>query len=85
MGPLPPNRQTFTVSQPTVRAHINVTFDIHRCIPPKIPLDLITLIDELADLYYLIIGKVIALGIEINPGRLEDPPRTIPANPEDIG
>ena|SRR5437867_1413975 len=84
MGPLPPNRQTLTVAEPAVRAHINVTLNIRRYVTSKIALDFITLINDLTDPDHLVVREIVALGIELNPGRLKNFPRGISPDPVDI-
>jgi hypothetical protein len=70
MRALPSNRQAFTMSQATVRAHIDMALDASRYLAPEIAFDLMTLIENLTDLYNVIVGQIVAFQIEIDPGLL---------------
>jgi hypothetical protein len=59
--PLAAHRQILSVPQAAIRTHIQVAFDVHRDLAPKIALDLIRLIDDLPDLDDIIIGESVAL------------------------
>jgi hypothetical protein len=84
MGPLAPNRQAFAVPLTAIRAHVHVTLDIHGDLTSKISLHLVTTVDDLPDLYDLIVGKMFRLGIKINSGFLEYLSRRSSPNPVDI-
>ena len=43
-----------------IGAHLDVTSQVRRNIPPEIAFDFAILIDQLADLNHVIIGKVVA-------------------------
>jgi hypothetical protein len=62
-----------------------VPLDIHRYFPSEIPLDFVTLIDDLTDLHDFIIRQMIALLVELNPGCLKNCLGGAPPNPIDIG
>jgi hypothetical protein len=64
MGALAANREILAVTQPAVRAHIEVAFDISRHLPAKIAFDLEALIDDLANFDDVIVAQVVALEVQ---------------------
>ena len=61
MGALSAHRQVFAMAQAAVRAHVDMALDICRDIAPEITFDFETLIEYLADLDNIVIGKVVTL------------------------
>src|SRR5262249_57314825 len=55
-----------------VRAEIHVPLDVHRHVAAKVALDLVLLIDDLADLHHLVVAQIIALLVLVDPGLAED-------------
>jgi hypothetical protein len=85
VGPLAVDRKIPSVSMPAVRTHFDVTPDIACHVAPEIAFDLVALIKKQANLDDVIIGKIVALQIERNPGLFQDLLGQIPANSIDIG
>jgi hypothetical protein len=61
MGSLAVDWKVPSVPMASIRAHFYVTPNVPGHIPPKIAFDLIALIDELANLDDIVIGKIVAL------------------------
>ncbi len=72
MGPLTVHRQIFTVAQTAIRSHIEVALDIAGHLAPQIAFDLVALVHDLADLGRIIIGQIIGLEIQRDPGLAEN-------------
>jgi len=62
-----------------------MTLDISGDVSPEIAFDLVPLVEDLADFYDIIVGKIIALEIERDARLPENFPRRAAPDPIDIG
>jgi hypothetical protein len=56
MRALTSHRQIFAMSQAAIGPHVQMTLDIGGYFTPQIPFDFLSLVDELADFDYVIVG-----------------------------
>src|SRR5207249_10114313 len=59
VGPLSAHRQVLAMTLAAVGPHVEMALDTHRHFAAQIPFDFVSLIDDLADLDYIIIAEVI--------------------------
>jgi hypothetical protein len=85
LGALTAARKTLPVTQSPVAAEIHQTLYIHRNVAAQITLDLDILINMLSDLRHFGLGQIVAAGIVIDTGCVENPLGQRPAYTVDIG
>ncbi len=72
------------MTQPTVTPEILESLDVRSQLAAKITLDLVALVDVVADSANLVLGQVIGAGRRVDPCTLDDLERARPTNPKDV-
>jgi hypothetical protein len=85
MGALAAHRQIFTVAQTAVRTYVEMALDIPRDFPPEIAFDFVSLVEDLADLNDIVVGKGVALEIEGHSRLAQDFSRAPAPDPKNVG
>src|ERR1041385_8104015 len=83
-GPLTADRQAFSMAKPPIAAGVDQALDIHRKCFSQIALDLIVLIDDLADLHDLVFTEILHPDGAIDSGSLKDVSSGCSPDPEHI-
>ncbi len=58
MGTLTPHRQTAAMTQTAVATQIHDTLDVHGVLATQVALDLVILVDGVADTGQLVVGQI---------------------------
>jgi hypothetical protein len=66
MRALPPHRKPLPVAQPAIAAEIHQPLDVHRDLTPKIALDRVIAINQLAHTQHLVIGQLMHAPLDWN-------------------
>src|SRR5262249_41976950 len=82
VGPLSTHRQAPAVPNALVRPDLDLALDVLRGLAPKVTLDLVGAVDELADAAHLVLGQVADLGPPLDAGALDDLER--PCGPDAV-
>src|SRR5206468_1469800 len=77
-------RQTLAVTQPAVAAQVHQALDVHRHLAAEVTLDLVGVLDDLADLARLVLGEVLGAGGEVDARLGDDVVRGLVADPVDV-
>src|ERR1700759_2890338 len=72
MSSLAPHGQPLAVTQPAVRAQVHQPLDIHRNLPPKVALDRVFTIDQLADAHNPVVGHLLHASVGRNTDSAAD-------------
>jgi hypothetical protein len=75
---LPSHWQILAMTQSSIGAHVEMPLDVGRDFAPQIAFDLLGLVDDLTDLYDIVIGQAVRLEIERNSGFSKYFPRRAP-------
>jgi hypothetical protein len=72
VGPLAPNRQSAPVPQAAIAAQVHQALDVHGDFRTQVTFHLVMRINDLPDGVDLAFGKIVALGVPIDTGLIED-------------
>src|SRR5262245_1333924 len=84
VGPLSPHRQTATVAESAVRAHLDVTLDVHRDLFAEVVFYGALFFDNLADAVYLVLTQIPNLLVEVDARPMQQRFRPRPADTVDV-
>src|SRR5262245_46842155 len=82
--PLSSHRETAAVTNALVRPDLDLALDVLRDLAPKVTLDLVRAVDEVADLADFVLGQVTHLGAALDAGSLDDLEGPGGADPVDV-
>jgi hypothetical protein len=85
MRPLPPSRQTTTISETTIRPHLNQALDVKRDLFAQVTLDRSLVFEKRSNLIHFVLREVGDLTIRVDTDTVQNRLRTGTANSVNIG